>query len=63
MMSFFGVDKKNGQYVKNSGERLPPNWRARVDPYDNNKVGGQIIAMYLLHVSLDSSEKREASAD
>lgn len=50
-MSFFGADKVNGQYVKNSGERLPPNWRPRNDPYDNNKVGGQIIAMYLLHVS------------
>lgn len=48
-MSFFGADKVNGQYVWNGGERIPPNWRNRVDSYDNNKVGGQIIAMYLLH--------------
>lgn len=49
MMSFFGADKVNGQYVWNGGERIPPNWRNRVDSYDNGKVGNQIIAMYLLH--------------
>lgn len=49
MMSFFGADKVNGQYVWNGGERIPPNWRNRVDPYDNNKVGSQIIRMYALH--------------
>ncbi|EME45343.1 hypothetical protein DOTSEDRAFT_170687 [Dothistroma septosporum NZE10] len=49
MMSFFGVGKVNGRYLANSGERLPPNWRARLDPYDNNKVGDQIFAMYNLH--------------
>ncbi|KXT09316.1 hypothetical protein AC579_260 [Pseudocercospora musae] len=49
MMSFFGADKVDGKYVFNGGERIPPDWRARVDPYDNNKVGNQIIAMYLLH--------------
>ncbi|KAI6885536.1 Cloroperoxidase [Hortaea werneckii] len=49
MMSFFGADKVNGEYVWNGGERIPPNWRARVEPYDNNKVGIQIIEMYLMN--------------
>ncbi|GIZ42141.1 hypothetical protein CKM354_000542000 [Cercospora kikuchii] len=49
MMSFFGADKVNGQYVWNGGERIPPNWRNRFDSYDNNKVGSQIIRMYALH--------------
>lgn len=52
MMSFFGADKVNGEYVWNGGERIPPNWRARVEPYDNNKVGTQIIEMYLMNVRL-----------
>ncbi|KAK4498625.1 hypothetical protein PRZ48_009135 [Zasmidium cellare] len=48
MMSFFGANKDaNGNYYQNSGERIPPNWRARTDPYDGLKVGAQIIAMYL----------------
>ncbi|RMY64437.1 hypothetical protein D0863_09821 [Hortaea werneckii] len=49
MMSFFGADKVNGEYVWNGGERIPPNWRARVEPYDNNKVGIQIVEMYLMN--------------
>ncbi|CAK3937822.1 Aromatic peroxygenase [Lecanosticta acicola] len=50
MMSFFGANKtSDGEYVFNGGERIPPNWRSRVDPYDNNQVGGQISAMYQLH--------------
>ncbi|KAK4496979.1 hypothetical protein PRZ48_011428 [Zasmidium cellare] len=50
MMSFFGANKtSDGQYVWNGGERIPPNWRARVDPYTNFKVGREIFAMYLLH--------------
>lgn len=56
MMSFFGADKDdNGKYVFNGGERIPPNWRSRVDPYDNNKVGNQIIEMYLMNVSTGHS--------
>lgn len=52
MMSFFGADKVNGEYVWNGGERIPPNWRARVEPYDNNKVGIQIVEMYLMNVRM-----------
>lgn len=55
MMSFFSASKDaNGNYYQNSGERIPPNWRARTDPYDGTKVGLQIVAMYLEHVCLPS---------
>lgn len=57
MMSFFAANKtSDGKYVFNGGERIPPNWRSRVDPYDNGKVGREILAMYALHVSRRSIE-------
>lgn len=51
MMSFFAISKDaNGNYVQNSGERVPPNWRPRVESYDS-EVTSEILQMYLLNVS------------
>jgi hypothetical protein len=51
MMSFFGVGKDaSGNYFNNGQERLPANWRNRVESYSN--VSEEILAMYALHVSL-----------
>ncbi|KAI5361664.1 Putative chloroperoxidase [Septoria linicola] len=50
MMSFFAVNKDgSGNYVENSGERAPPNWRPRLEPYKNRDVTREIVAMYLLN--------------
>lgn len=50
MMSFFGVDKTNaGEYIANSGERIPPNWRNRREPYTLLGVGPEILEMLLAH--------------
>lgn len=47
MMSFFGVDKTaDGAYVANSGERAPPNWRPRIEPYTGRNTVEEILAMY-----------------
>lgn len=48
--SFFGAEKQSdGTYKFNGQEKIPANWTTRNDPYDNFKVGEQILAMYLLH--------------
>nr|POE76235.1 aromatic peroxygenase [Quercus suber] len=48
--SFFGAEQAaDGTWTFNNHEKIPDNWTNRVDPYDNTKVGAQIIEMYLLH--------------
>ena len=47
--SFFGAQKNSdGTYSFNNAEQIPASWTNRVDPYDNQKVTEQILAMYLL---------------
>ncbi|KAM3417990.1 hypothetical protein BST61_g6201 [Cercospora zeina] len=49
MMSFFSISKDaSGNYFVNDGERVPPNWRPRVDTYDDQIIN-EILQMYLLN--------------
>lgn len=45
--SFFGAEKSGKTYVFNGKERLPAKWYNRIEPYTDNDVTNQILAMYL----------------
>lgn len=56
MMSFFSISKdSSGNYVQNDGERAPPGWRPRIEPYGGGDVVREILAMYLANVSTFNS--------
>lgn len=46
--SFFSaVEQSDGSYKFGNAEQIPANWYNRVDPYDLQKVGTEILAQYL----------------